>query len=70
MAVSADSLEVLVAFGADNGATASGLEILVAFGADNGVTASGLEVLTAVQEDVVEPPGAAVEQPKFVVVNT
>ena len=70
MAVSADSLEVLVAFGEDNGATVSGLEILVAFGADNGVTASGLEVLTAVQEDVVEPPGAAVEQPKFVVVNT
>jgi hypothetical protein len=54
MAVSADSLEVLVAFGADNEAIAD-----------------SLEVLTAVQEDVVEPPEPlAVEQPKFVVVNT
>jgi hypothetical protein len=70
MAVSVNNLEVLVAFGADNGAIADNLEVLVAFGADNGVTASGLEVLTAVQEDVVGPPGAAVEQPKFVVVNT
>ena len=54
MAVSADNLEVLVAFGADNGATASGLEVLTA----------------VQEDVVEPPELPTAEQPKFVVVNT
>ena len=67
MAASIESLEVLVAFGADNGVVVDGLEVLVALGTYNGVSADNVEVLAALTEGGYV---GSLDQPKFVLVNT